>query len=92
MDGGCTLDDAHWMIPLDDAHCMMQERLARVAEEAGVKVTFFHGKGGTVSRGGNPAVYEVSVEPFESSLRLSSIFGCCAGCFTYTRGLIILAT
>ncbi|CAN0359461.1 unnamed protein product [Ascophyllum nodosum] len=35
-----------------------QERLARVAEEAGVKVTFFHGKGGTVSRGGNPAVYE----------------------------------
>ncbi|CAM9598994.1 unnamed protein product [Ectocarpus sp. 12 AP-2014] len=35
-----------------------QERLAAVAEEAGVKLTFFHGKGGTVSRGGNPALYQ----------------------------------
>nr|AIT70053.1 phosphoenolpyruvate carboxylase [Sargassum henslowianum]AIT70055.1 phosphoenolpyruvate carboxylase [Sargassum vachellianum] len=35
-----------------------QERLAGVAEDAGVQLTFFHGKGGTVSRGGNPALYE----------------------------------
>eukprot|EP00904_Undaria_pinnatifida_P002802 jgi/Undpi1/12522/HiC_scaffold_6.g02191.m1 len=35
-----------------------QERLAAVAEESDVKLTFFHGKGGTVSRGGNPALYE----------------------------------
>ncbi|CAM9448933.1 unnamed protein product [Pylaiella littoralis] len=35
-----------------------QERLAAVAEEAGVQLTFFHGKGGTVSRGGNPALYQ----------------------------------
>ena len=30
-----------------------------MAEEAGVRLTFFHGKGGTVSRGGNPALYQV---------------------------------
>lgn len=36
-----------------------QERLAAVAEGAGVQLTFFHGKGGTVSRGGNPALYKV---------------------------------
>lgn len=30
-----------------------------MAEEAGVQLTFFHGKGGTVSRGGNPALYQV---------------------------------
>nr|AIT70056.1 phosphoenolpyruvate carboxylase [Scytosiphon lomentaria] len=35
-----------------------QERLAAVAEEAGIRLTFFHGKGGTVSRGGNPALYK----------------------------------
>lgn len=42
-----------------DAVYSVQERLAAVAEEAGVQLTFFHGKGGTVSRGGNPALYQV---------------------------------
>jgi phosphoenolpyruvate carboxylase len=36
-----------------------QERLAGVARNFNVELTFFHGKGGTVSRGGNPALYQV---------------------------------
>ena len=34
-----------------------QERMVEVAKKAGVELTFFHGKGGTVGRGGNPALY-----------------------------------
>lgn len=45
--------------PREKLPSCVQERLARVAEEAGIRLTFFHGKGGTVSRGGNPALYEV---------------------------------
>ncbi|CAM9791208.1 unnamed protein product, partial [Discosporangium mesarthrocarpum] len=40
------------------AQYQAQERLSKVAMNAGVKLTFFHGKGGTVSRGGNPEVYK----------------------------------
>lgn len=36
-----------------------QERLAGLAKSQGVELTFFHGKGGTVSRGGNPCMYKV---------------------------------
>ena len=35
-----------------------QEKLAELAKEYGVDVTFFHGKGGTVGRGGNPATFK----------------------------------
>ena len=35
-----------------------QERMLAVARESGFEITFFHGKGGTVARGGNPAMYE----------------------------------
>lgn len=35
-----------------------QEKLAEIAREAGVHMTFFHGKGGTVGRGGNPATFK----------------------------------
>ena len=34
-----------------------QEKLAALAKEFGVDVTFFHGKGGTVGRGGNPQTF-----------------------------------
>lgn len=34
-----------------------QEALAKCAREAGVEITFFHGKGGTVGRGGNPQTF-----------------------------------
>lgn len=34
-----------------------QEQMVQVAQKYGVELTFFHGKGGTVGRGGNPALY-----------------------------------
>eukprot|EP01038_Epipyxis_sp_PR26KG_P004144 gene4144-5898_t len=34
-----------------------QEKMSKVASKYGVQLTFFHGKGGTVGRGGNPALY-----------------------------------
>jgi len=39
------------------AQYLSQERMAEVAKKAGVELCFFHGKGGTVGRGGNPALY-----------------------------------
>ncbi|KAG5177202.1 phosphoenolpyruvate carboxylase [Tribonema minus] len=41
-----------------------QERLASLAKAYNVQLTFFHGKGGTVSRGGNPALYQaITAQP-----------------------------
>ncbi|VEU37851.1 unnamed protein product [Pseudo-nitzschia multistriata] len=39
------------------AQYLSQERMVEVAKNAGVELCFFHGKGGTVGRGGNPALY-----------------------------------
>jgi len=39
------------------AQYLSQERMVEVAEASGVELCFFHGKGGTVGRGGNPALY-----------------------------------
>lgn len=38
-----------------------QEELAQVAREHSVDITFFHGKGGTVGRGGNPQTFKAIV-------------------------------
>ena len=39
------------------AQYISQERMAEVAKKRNVELTFFHGKGGTVGRGGNPSAY-----------------------------------
>ena len=39
------------------AQYIAQEKMVKVGKEKGIELTFFHGKGGTVGRGGNPAVY-----------------------------------
>jgi len=38
-----------------------QEKVTNVAKKHDVQLTFFHGKGGTVGRGGNPSVYRAVV-------------------------------
>ena len=35
--------------------------MINVAKEFGIELTFFHGKGGTVGRGGNPALYRAII-------------------------------
>jgi len=39
------------------AQYIAQEAMSKVAHKHGIEITFFHGKGGTVGRGGNPALY-----------------------------------
>ena len=40
-----------------------QTKLARVAQDAGVSVSFFHGRGGSVSRGGAPTHRAIAAQP-----------------------------
>ena len=40
-----------------------QRRLIRVARNAGVEMSFFHGRGGSVSRGGAPAGRAIAAQP-----------------------------
>ena len=40
-----------------------QEELIKVCEEAGVKLTLFHGRGGTIGRGGGPAKTALYSQP-----------------------------
>jgi phosphoenolpyruvate carboxylase len=40
-----------------------QETIARVCREAGVAVTLFHGRGGSIARGGGPAAKAILAQP-----------------------------
>ncbi|KAA5546109.1 phosphoenolpyruvate carboxylase [Roseiconus nitratireducens] len=51
-----------------------QQELVDVAQEFGVEVTFFHGRGGSLGRGGGPAARSILSLPqgtFQGSLRLT---------------------
>lgn len=40
-----------------------QSRLTKVGEECGIPVSFFHGRGGSVSRGGAPTGHAIAAQP-----------------------------
>ncbi len=54
-DGGLLM--ANWAL------YRAQEELVKVAEETGIKLTIFHGRGGTVARGGGPANRAIRAQP-----------------------------
>ena len=43
-----------------------QNELTKIGEENGIKITFFHGRGGTVGRGGGPSYEAITSQPFGS--------------------------
>ncbi|HHD9221948.1 TPA: phosphoenolpyruvate carboxylase [Streptococcus pneumoniae] len=43
-----------------------QQQLTAIGDEFGVKVTFFHGRGGTVGRGGGPTYEAIASQPLKS--------------------------
>ena len=53
---------------------VVQEKLAAVAEKYSVKLTLFHGRGGTVGRGGGPTHLAILSQPpgtIKGSLRVT---------------------
>ncbi|MAT72378.1 MAG: phosphoenolpyruvate carboxylase [Planctomycetaceae bacterium] len=51
-----------------------QSEMQRVADEFGIRLTFFHGRGGSLGRGGGPAargILSLPAEAFSGSLRLT---------------------
>ena len=65
-DGGFLA--AHWALQLS------QTELVKVAEEFDVQLTFFHGRGGSLARGGGPAAQAVLSLPhsaFSGALRIT---------------------
>ena len=43
-----------------------QQQLTAIGDEFGVKITFFHGRGGTVGRGGGPTYEAIPSQPLKS--------------------------
>ncbi|MEW4586843.1 phosphoenolpyruvate carboxylase, partial [Lactobacillus crispatus] len=43
-----------------------QKDLTKIGEEMGIKITFMHGRGGTVGRGGSPSYEAITAQPFKS--------------------------
>lgn len=43
-----------------------QNALTKLGDDQGVKITFFHGRGGTVGRGGGPSYEAITSQPFGS--------------------------
>lgn len=43
-----------------------QKELTAIGEERGIKITFMHGRGGTVGRGGGPSYEAITSQPFGS--------------------------
>jgi len=57
-DGGFLM--ANWAL------YQAQEQIARVAQQNNVTLTIFHGRGGTIARGGGPANRAIRAQPAES--------------------------
>jgi phosphoenolpyruvate carboxylase len=57
-DGGYL--KANWSLYL------AQQQIARVAQEQGITLTIFHGRGGTIARGGGPANRAIRAQPADS--------------------------
>lgn len=43
-----------------------QKDLTAIGEQLGIKITFMHGRGGTVGRGGGPSYKAITAQPFKS--------------------------
>jgi phosphoenolpyruvate carboxylase len=53
----CGYTTANWAL------FKAQETISRVCREAGVEVTLFHGRGGSIARGGGPAAKAILAQP-----------------------------
>ena len=43
-----------------------QKDLTAIGEELGIKITYMHGRGGTVGRGGGPSYEAITAQPFKT--------------------------
>lgn len=43
-----------------------QKDLTAIGEDLGIKITFMHGRGGTIGRGGGPSYEAITAQPFKS--------------------------
>lgn len=44
----------------------VQKELSKIAEEKNINISFFHGRGGTIGRGGGPSYYAIKSQPTKS--------------------------